>query len=97
LTRASYRVIALTNEASVSANVGVLRLLTAPTGIPERAASGPEAPRSPRSSLGGAPPSPPRGFVGFVGDSRVLTLWRTAGQRNEAEPVALFSAPHLMY
>ncbi len=30
-------------------------------------------------------------------DPTSLTLWRTAGRRNEAEPVTLFGAPHLTY
>jgi len=52
---------------------------SAPTGLPERAASGPEAPRSPCSSLGDDLTRPPQGFVGFVGDLRASPLWRRAG------------------
>jgi len=38
---------------------------SAPTGIPDRAESGPEVPRNPCNSLGDDPTRPPRGFCRY--------------------------------
>ncbi len=62
---------------------------SAPTGLPDHAASGPEAPRSPCSSFGDEPTRP--GFVGFVGDSRGPPCGAQRGGETKPNRLALES------